>query len=177
MTHGTGAALPSASKDWQAHIGIAAQQRQELVDRVSVKQLVVGANQAHRVHAPTRIAQLGPGLDDFNLTALADHEVKVQPLAQLLPQAQVLVLEADARFAQVVRADHRGVAPGVAAPEPAALEHRHPGQALVARQVQGGGQPMPAATDDHGVVSRRRLGPAPGTRPAPVACKALSEQL
>ncbi len=59
----------------------------------------------------------------------------------------------------VVGADHRRVAARVAAADVAALEHRDVGDAVARGEVIGGGQPVPAAADDHHVVGALRLGP------------------
>jgi hypothetical protein len=175
LAHRTGPALPGAGQHRQTLARIAPQQGQQAVDRIGIEQLVVGSDQTHRMHAPAGIAQLGPGLDDLDLPPLADHQVEIQTLAQVFPQAQVLVLKPDARFAQVVRANHRRVAAGIAAAEPAALEHRHPGQALIAHQMPGGRQAMATTADHHRVVAGGRLGRAPGPGPAPVTLEALSQ--
>ena len=56
------------------------------------------------------------------------------------------------------------------------LEDRDVGDAVVAGQVVGGGEPVAAAAHDHDAVvrPRRRLGP--GTRPAALPGEALAQQ-
>src|SRR5579863_9412353 len=77
---------------------------------------------------------------------------------------------------QVVRAYDRGVARGVAAADPALLEHRDVAQAVFARQVVRGAQPMATAADDDGLVFGLELGRAPLRGPATLAAQPLEQQ-
>src|SRR3954466_4626225 len=77
---------------------------------------------------------------------------------------------------QVVRAHDGGVAAGVAAAQPAALEHRDVADAVLLRQVIGGGEAVAAAADDDDVVRRLRLGRAPVRRPVGMAAPRLAQQ-
>ena len=129
------------------------------------------------MHAPARITQLGPGLNNLHLPTLADHQVEIEALAEVFPQAQVLVLKTDAGLAQVIRADDGGVAAGVAAAQPATLKNGHPPQSLIAHQVPGSGQAMTATTDHHCVVTGCWLSQTPGTRPAAMTEKSLPQKL
>src|SRR6185312_10346225 len=61
----------------------------------------------------------------------------------------------------VVGADHRGVAGDVAAGEPALLDDADVGDVVVAREVVGRREAVPAAADDHDVVGVLGLGALP----------------
>ena len=139
--------------------------------------LATRANQAHGVQPPARIAQLGPSLDDFDLAALADHQIEIKPGTEVLPKSQVFILKTYPRLAQVIGPNHRGIAPGVAAAEPVALEHGHPTQPLIAHQMPGRGQAMSAAAYHHRLVAALRLRRTPGPWPTPMASKSLFEKL
>ncbi|MNR34900.1 hypothetical protein D3C85_1527090 [compost metagenome] len=66
---------------------------------------------------------------------------------------------------QVVGAHDGGVARGVAAAQPALLDHRHVGDAVLLGQVVGGGQAVPATADDDHVVDFFRGWRAPHALP------------
>ena len=108
---------------------------------------------------------------------LAEHDVVVQLPGQALPQLDGVVVEPRALRKQVVGADDGGVAPGIAAPQPALLDHGDVAHPVLAGQVVGRAQAVPAATDDHRVIGRLRLGRAPLRLPARLAGQALPEQL
>ena len=61
------------------------------------------------------------------------------------------------------------VAPDIATAEVALFEHGDIGEAVVLREVVGGGEAMAAATDDERVIGRLGIGVAPGGPPATVA--------
>ena len=84
--------------------------------------------------------------------------LKLSVLRQPLPQLQRELVEVRVGVEVVVRADDRRVAPGVAAAEPALLEHGDVGDAVLLREVVGGREPVPAAADDDDVVARLRRG-------------------
>src|SRR3546814_10809100 len=77
---------------------------------------------------------------------------------------------------QVVGAHDRRVAPDVASAEPALLQHRDPGDAVVLGEVVGGGEPVSAAADDDHVVGRLRLRRAPHALPLAVAAQGIAEE-
>src|SRR3546814_8067992 len=77
---------------------------------------------------------------------------------------------------QVVGAHDGGVAADVAAADPALLQQRHVGDAVIARQIVCGRQSVPAAADDDHVIALLRLGVAPGANPAAMAAEGLPHQ-
>ena len=80
--------------------------------------------------------------------ALREHDVVVERLRQALPQLQRMVVERGALVEQVVGADDGGVAAGVAAADPAFLEHGDVGEPMLLGQVIGGAESMTAAADN-----------------------------
>jgi hypothetical protein len=87
-----------------------------------------------------------------------------------------VVVERDALVEQVVRADDRRVAAGVAAADPALLDDRDVREAVLGREVVRGAEPMPAAADDDGVIGRLRLRVPPLLAPAAVPRKAPPQE-
>ena len=108
--------------------------------------------------------------------ALGIHDVVVQLLAQVLPQVDRMVVKPRAFVIKVVRADDGRVPPRVAAAQPALVDHRDIGDAVLLGQVIGRTQPVPARADDHHVIFRPglRLGPLLG--PVLVAGQAVLEK-
>ena len=78
------------------------------------------------------------------------------------------------RLPEIVGADDRRVAPGIAAAEPALVENRDVAHAVLRGQVIGGGEAMTAGADDDRVIdgfgsgerhcSGQPLWPAPAAR-------------
>jgi len=92
------------------------------------------------------------------------EQVEAKFLGQLLPEADTGVVEQHAFWGQVVGPDDGRVATGIAASQVPLFQNRHVGDTVLARQVVGGGQTVPAGTDDHHVVAgfefaRRRKHP------------------
>src|SRR5690242_20775640 len=72
-----------------------------------------------------------------------------------------MLVDPRALVPQVVGADDRRVAPGIAKPNRAFFEDRDIADAVLSGEVIGGGKTMPAAADDHHLIARprRRLAP------------------
>src|SRR5687768_12285640 len=79
------------------------------------------------------------------------------------------------RVEQIVRADDRRIASDIALSDPAALEERDVADAVLAGEIEGGGEAVPAATDDDHVIGALRLRLAPCGLPAFVAGEAVPE--
>ena len=86
------------------------------------------------------------------------------------------LVDACALVPEVVGADDRGVAAGVAAAEPALLEHRDVGDAVLLGEIVGGGQAVAAGADDDHLVARLRLRAAPGRCPVLVTGESVSRE-
>lgn len=68
-----------------------------------------------------------------------------------------MLVDVHALFVEIVRADDGGVAPGIAAAEPALLDHRHIGDAVLLGEIVGSTQAVAAGADDDDVVFGTRL--------------------
>src|SRR5262249_26567886 len=87
-----------------------------------------------------------------------------------------MLVEMGALVPEVVGAHDGRVAPGIAAAEPALLDHRHIGDAMLLGEVIGRRQAMAAAADDDDVVARPRLGAAPGFGPVLMIAARVARQ-
>ena len=106
--------------------------------------------------------------------ARREHHVVVQLLRQCRPQPMRVSIDALGGLPQIVGADDGGVAAGIAAAEPAFLQHGDVRHAVLLGHVIGGGEPMSAGADDDDVVEALRLGRAPLLRPILVTAQRLS---
>src|SRR5262245_24609103 len=86
--------------------------------------------------------------------ALGEHDVVVELTRQAFPKFERVLVDGGTFRLKVVGADDRGVAPSIAAADPALLEDRRIAQAMLLGKVVGGGEAMSAAADDHGGVCR-----------------------
>ena len=91
--------------------------------------------------------------------------LKLSSCDEPFPELHRLLVEVRRLVPQVVGADDRRVAPGVAAADPALLEHGDVGDAVLLGEVVRGREPVPAAADDDDVVLALRLGAAPRLLP------------
>ena len=105
------------------------------------------------------------------------HDVVVELLGQALPQLHRVLVERGRFLPEVVRADDRGVAPGIAAAEPALLQHRDIAEAVLLGEVIGGREAVPARADDDRVIGRLRLRVAPLLRPAGIVLERLQRHI
>ncbi len=95
----------------------------------------------------------------------------------MLPQLERVVVQGGTLGVEVVGADDGGIAPRVAAADPAFLEHRDTADAMLARQVVRGAEAMSsAADDDHVVLALGRSAP-PLLGPASLAGQAALQEL
>src|SRR5215469_6049811 len=67
---------------------------------------------------------------------------------------------------KVVGTDDGGIAPHVAEPERAFLEHCDVADAVLGGEIERGREPVAAAAHDHDPVAGARAGLGPGARPA-----------
>ncbi len=112
-------------------------------------------------------------MDEIENAALADHRVVIQILLQPLPELERMLVKRLIAVQEIVGTDDRGVAPDIAAANPPFLQDRHPLGPVVARQVIGGRQTMPAAADDDVIIMRLRRHVPPSGRPAFVASESF----
>ena len=119
-------------------------------------------------------AHLVVGLGQHQQAAGGEHDVVVQVLAEGFVQAAGLFVDRGGGVLQVVRADDGGVAPGVAAAEPAFFDDRDVGDAVVLAKVVGGGKAVAACADDDGVVGFLRQRRCPGPFPTLMVAEGLA---
>ena len=93
--------------------------------------------------------------------ALVEQDFVVELFGERLPEPKREVVDRRALVPEVVRANDRRVPDRVPGPQPAPLDDRDVGQAVVLRQVVRRREPVQPAADDDGVVGRLRVGVAP----------------
>ena len=170
------ASLQRAAQDRVARLRRGVEDRAERLDLRGRQQLGVHRVQPVGVDAPGRLLQVVDVVDQVQHAPLAEHQVVVELLREALPELQRMLVEGGAFVPQVVGADHGGVAPGVAAAEPALLQHRDVGNTVEGGEVVGGGEPVPAGADDDDVVGRLRRGAPPLLRPALVMAQRVARE-
>src|SRR3546814_14371646 len=84
--------------------------------------------------------------------ALRKHDVVIQLIGQLLVELDRKFVKGSRFREEIIRADDRRVAAGVAAADPAALAERDVGETMVPRKIISGREAMPATTDNDRVL-------------------------
>ncbi len=176
MAGGACARLQEAAIDREARILGEIQMRHHALHLLAGQKLRVDAVQPHGVAAPGEGVHLPVGMSEIEDAALGEHHVEVEVLGEPLPQLHRMLVELGVRGQQVVRAHDGGVAPGIAAADPALLQHGDIFHTVQLGQIVGRGEPVPTAANDHHVIMRLRLGIAPGALPAAVAAKRLAHE-
>jgi hypothetical protein len=131
--------------------------------------LVVDAVQTVRMHVALEALHVMDVVRQHQHAALGEHDVVVQLLGEPLPEVERVIVELGALVVEVVRADDRGVAAGVAAAEPALVDHRDRCDPVLLREVIGGAEAVAAGADDDHVVGRLGLRVRPLRRPVLLA--------
>ena len=162
---GAAARLVVGAEDRIAAVGIVVDDRHDLLHLGRRDHAAVEAGEPVGVRGALEGAELVLGLAQHEHAARGEHDVEVQLLRQVLVERASELVDGDRRVLEVVGADDRGVAPGVAAAEPALLDHRDVGQLVVLGEVVGGGEAMAAGADDDRVIFRLGLGRTPGAFP------------
>ena len=103
---------------------------------------------------PAHRPQGGIGMGERQMAALGIEDVEVELAGEAAEQADRLVVEPHPFGRQVVGTDDSRVARRVAAAEPALVEHRDVGDAVILGEIVGGGEPVPAGADYRHVVAR-----------------------
>ena len=173
---GAAAPLQRRAHDRIARGPARVEQRLEPLDLLGRQELAVDPVQPVGMAAAPDLLQVVHGMGEVHHAALAEHDVVVQLLAQALPELDRVVVDPGALVPQVVGADDRGVAPGVAAAEPALLEHRDVGDARApwrdSRRSQARARRRRRRSPRSAAAARGCATPAPsppadGTRSAP----------
>ena len=169
VARGAAARLPEAAEHRIAR-PVDVHDRAEFLDPPGPDPLGRDALQRVGVGGALVAAHLVMGLRQHDDAAGREHDVVVEILAQGLVEPARLLVDRGRRVLEVVRADDRGVAPGVAAAEPPFLEDADVGDPVVAAEVVGRREPVPARADDDDVVAlcggALRPCPAPALVPA-----------
>src|SRR5690606_35388396 len=96
-------------------------------------------------------------------------------VGEALPELERMLIEGGVRRLTVVGAHDRRVAPGVPAADPASFQHRHVGDAEHRGEIVRRRKPVPAATDDDGIIPALRLREADRLRPGQVPTQAVTQ--
>ena len=97
-----------------------------------------------------------------------EHDIVIEFVAQILPHFQAEFEQVVQRSLAVVGAHDGGVAPGIAAADPAFFQDRNVAQTVNLREIIGGRESVAATADDQHVVGRLRVGIAPRRLPMPM---------
>ena len=168
------ASLHRCTDDREAGVGIV-QVRDLRLQGIQVPELAVRAGEPHRVVATRGCIAGGRRMEQCDVMTLAEHHVVVEFVAQVLPELERMLVELPVARHHVVRAHDRRVAPGIAAAQPALLQHRDVAHAVILCQVVCRGQAMQAGTHDHHVVGLSWLRIPPLPIPIPLTAKAVPE--
>ena len=139
--------------------------------------LVVDAIEAIGVDMTLEDLNVVNGVREHHHAARREHHIVVELLRQPFPQLERMIVDRGAFVPQIIGADDRRVAPGIAAAEPAFLQHRDIGDAVFLGEIIGGREPVPAGADDHDVIGGLRLGIAPLRGPMRVARRRLAQKI
>ncbi len=104
------------------------------------------------------------------------HDVIVEILAQAFPQFEGMLVDVHALFIEIVGPNDGGIAAGIAAAEPALLDHRHIRDAVFLGKIIGSTEPMAATADDDDIIGRTRFGRGPLRLPSLMAAHGLAGQ-
>ncbi len=173
MARGAAAWLPERAQDRVAR-PVDVHDRHQPLDLGRVDEPRLHPLQRVGTFGPFVAAQLMLGLGQHHHAARREHDVVVQILTERLIEAARLLIDRRRRVLQIVRADDGGVAPGVAAAQPALFQHRHIGDAKVLAQIIRRRQPVPARAHDHHVIACGRFGRSPGAGPAGMLAQGLA---
>ncbi len=134
--------------------GVEVEHRHQFADLLAIDHFGTAAEVLVDLGALAERTHGGVGVGQGQLAAMGIHDVEVEFVGQAFEHPHRLGVEAHALAGQVVGADHCGVARGIAATQIALFQHRDIADAVVLREVIGGGQAMAAAADDHHVIGR-----------------------
>src|SRR3984957_19078524 len=155
------APLQRCPHDWIADVARDVEDRTEGLGLFGREPFVVNPAQAIGVHVAFSHLHVMGVVRQHHHPAWRIHDVLIELPRQALPQLQRVFIERCRFLPEVIGADDRGVAPGIAAAEPALLQHRDIVEAVLLGEIIGGREPMPAGTDDDRIIGRLRLRVAP----------------
>ena len=146
------------------------------VDLFAVQELGVNAVHAHGIAAPGEDVALRVGVIEVDDATLADHRIIVEVLLQSLPKLHRPFVERDISRHQVVGADDRSIASGIARPDPIFLQYRDLGDAVVLGEIIRCSEAVPSSADDHHVIVIFRHGITPSRSPFSIARERIPNQ-
>ena len=152
VTRHATARLPGGAENRIACAAGAVHRRYQFLHLPGVQHLAVDALQTVGVHATLDVTHVLQGVAQVEHATLGEHHVVVQVLGEAFPQLHGVLVKRRRLVPQIVGAHQGGVARGVATAQPALLDHRDIGDAVLLGQIVGRGQSMPAATDDDDIV-------------------------
>ena len=92
------------------------------------------------------------------MTAFGIKNIQIEFCRQIPEQAHALIVEFDAFLGKVIRAHDRRIAPGIAATDITLIDNGDVRDAVVTREVVGGGKTMTTGADDHDIVVAFQIG-------------------
>ena len=159
-----------------AHVRRYVERRTERLGLLRAQPLIVDAVQSVGVDMALEALHVVHVVRQHHHPALGEHDVVVELVRQAFPQPHGVLVDCGALLVEVVGADDRGIAPGIAAADPALLEHGDFGEAMLLGEVVGCGEAVPASAHDHCIVGGFRLGRAPLALPTLVTDKSLGQE-
>ncbi|MNF97675.1 hypothetical protein D3C84_805120 [compost metagenome] len=145
--------MPQAGEHRQV-AGVEVEAGHQFADLLAVDHFGAPAEVLVDLGALAERAHGGIGVGQGQLAALGVHDVEIEFVGQALEHPHRLGIETHAFAGQVVGADHRGVARGIAAAQVGLLQYCDVRDTVVPGQVISGGQAVAAGTDDHHVIAR-----------------------
>ncbi|MNG91483.1 hypothetical protein D3C79_503940 [compost metagenome] len=134
--------------------GVEVQTGHQLADLLAVEHLATPAEVFVDLGALAEGTHAGVGVRQGQLAAFGVHDVEVELVGQVLEHPHRFRVEAHAFAGEVVGADHRRVACGIAAAQIGLFQDGDVAHPVVLGQVIGDGQAMAASADDHHVIVR-----------------------
>ena len=176
VASGAAARLKQAAEHREARLSRAVEIRNATRDLLAGEKLRIDPIQAHRVAAAHRRIDVRRRMAEVEHAARTVHHVEVELARKPFPELERHLVEIGVRVEMVVRSDDGGVAAGVAAAEIPFVEHGDVGEAVLFREIVGGGQAVPAAADDDRIVTGFGRGAAPRLRPALVVRERVAHE-
>ena len=164
VTRDAAATLERRAHHWVARLGGDINDRAELFDGVGVEPLSIHTVEAIGIDATNALALVMQVVGQIEHATLREEDVVIELFFPAFPELERVLVHGCALVPEVVRANDRRVAHGVAVADPAALDDRDVRQAMILGEVVRGREAMQTATDDDGVIRRLRLRVPPEKR-------------
>ena len=175
MAHRAAALLQQAAFDRKTGI-IKIEERHKGPHLIGIEQFGIHSIETQGIAAPHIGIALGVGVAQVQHAALRHHRVEIDVLLQPFPQLERQFIKGGIAGQQIVGTDDGGVAPDIARADIAFLDHGNAADIVVLGEIMGSGQTMTTAADNHHIIMTRRLGAAPGRRPAALAGHGIEQK-